>query len=149
MHGEFCVGLTPGPQGLGGVGRPAGAAAKAGLSGAFGKALTNKAATECAEEIPSIVSRVWPKHHPFPKYLGGAAEQTLKKIPRNLHYQFHASLDKWKGGKYARANTSAAFKNMDKAEVIKDLTEFYKTADGGAYSKYLDDFLQAVTESVD
>ena len=93
------------------------------------------------------VSRVWPKHHPFPKYLGGAADQTLKKIPRNLHYQFHASLDKWMGGKYARAHTAAAFKNVDKAEVIKDLTEFYKTADGGAYAKYLDAFLQAVIES--
>ncbi|MFN6140636.1 MAG: hypothetical protein ACK480_19280, partial [Planctomycetota bacterium] len=53
----------------------------------------------------SGVSRVWPKHHPFPMYLGGAANQTLKKIPRNLHYQFHSSLDKWMGGKYARAHT--------------------------------------------
>jgi hypothetical protein len=95
----------------------------------------------------SGVSRVWPKHHPFPMYLGGAANQTLKKIPRNLHYQFHSSLDKWMGGKYARAHTAAAFKNIDKAEVIKDLTKFYKTADGGAYAKYLDDFLQAVEES--
>ena len=95
----------------------------------------------------SAVSRVWPKHHPFPMYLGGAADQTLKKIPRNLHYQFHCSLDKWMGGKYARAHTAAAFKDVDKALVIKDLTMFYKTADGGAYAKYLDDFLQAVKES--
>jgi hypothetical protein len=80
------------------------------------------------------VSRVWPKHHPFPMYLGGAADQTLKKIPRNLHYQFHSSLDKWMGGMYARAHTAAAFKNIDKAQVIKDLTKFYKTADGGAYA---------------
>ena len=43
-------------------------------------------------------SRAWPKHHPFPKYLGGAWDQTLKKIPRKLHQQFHAALDKWKGG---------------------------------------------------
>jgi hypothetical protein len=51
------------------------------------------------------------------------------------------------GGKYARAHTAAAFKDLDKAQVIKDLTNFYKTADGGAYAKYLDDFLQAVKES--
>lgn len=94
-----------------------------------------------------LASRVWPKHHPFPVYLGGAIDQTLKKIPRGLHYQFHASLDKWMGGKYARAKTAAAFKSMDKSEIIRDLTIFYKTADGGAYRKYLADFLKAVEES--
>ena len=51
------------------------------------------------------------------------------------------------GGKYARAHTVVAFKNIDKAQVIKDLTDFYKNADGGAYAKYLDDFLQAARES--
>ncbi|QDU58543.1 putative deoxyribonuclease RhsB [Aeoliella mucimassa] len=93
------------------------------------------------------VSSVWPKHHPFPKYLGGAADQTLKKIPRKLHYQFHSSLDKWMNCKYARAKGAGAFKSIDRKEVIRDLTEFYKTADGGIYKKYLNDFLQAVKES--
>jgi hypothetical protein len=106
------------------------------------------AAGECATAGKAIVrSNIWPKHHPFPQYLGGAADQTLKKIPKKLHYQFHSSLDKWKNGKYARAKTAAAFKGVDKAEVIRDLTEFYKTADNGAYLKYLDDFLNAVKES--
>ncbi len=113
---------------------------------AIAKNIDGKTPDVCAAP-GAAVSRAWPKHHPFPKYLGGAADQTLKKIPRNLHYQFHASLDKWMGGKYARAHTAAAFKNVDKAVVIKDVTEFYKTADGGAYAKYLDDFLLAVKES--
>ena len=93
------------------------------------------------------VSRKWPKHHPFPKYLGGAVDQTLRKIPRKLHYRFHSALDKFKGGKYARSKGAAHFKDVDKTEVIKDLTEFYKTAEGGAFKKYLPDFLKAVKES--
>ncbi len=107
----------------------------------------NKSQADEILAIRSGVSLKWPKHHPFPMYLGGAADQTLKKIPRNLHYQFHSSLDKWMDGKYARAHSAKAFIDIDKAQVIKDLTKFYKTADGGAYAKYLDDFLQAVTES--
>jgi hypothetical protein len=94
-----------------------------------------------------VSSSVWPKHHAFPKYLGGAADQTLKKIPRKLHYRFHSALDKFKGGKYARSKGAAHFETMDKAQVIKDLTEFYKTAEGGIFEKYLPDFLQAVKES--
>ena len=117
--------------------------------GELGVLVHNATSDDCLKLVAPVsgVSRVWPKHHPFPMYLGGAADQTLKKIPRNLHYQFHSSLDKWMGGKYARAHTAAAFKDLDKAQVIKDLTNFYKTADGGAYAKYLDDFLQAVKES--
>lgn len=93
------------------------------------------------------VSLKWPKHHPFPKYLGGAADQTLKKIPRNLHYQFHAALDKFKNGKYARSKGAAHFKSFDKMEIIKDLKQFYSTAEGGSFKKYLPDFLEAVKES--
>ncbi len=73
----------------------------------IGKADNLADATSLVDNVASIsgVSRVRPKHHPFPMCLGGAADQTLKKIPRNLHYRFHASLDKWMGGKYARAHT--------------------------------------------
>lgn len=92
-------------------------------------------------------SRVWPKHHAFPKYLGGAADQALKKIPRRLHYRFHSALDKFKGGKYARSKGATHFESMDKTQVIKDLTEFYRTAEGGIFKEYLPDFLQAVKES--
>ncbi len=56
------------------------------------------------ERVASKVRRVWPGHHAFPKYLGGAVEQTLKKLPRSLHEKFHAALDKWKGGKYCAAH---------------------------------------------
>ncbi len=94
------------------------------------------------------VSRTWPKHHAFPMYLGGAADQTLKKIPRNLHYRFHAALDQWKGGKYARSHGAAHFQGMSKDEVIKDVREFYRKAEGGIFRKYLPDFEQAVMESI-
>jgi hypothetical protein len=96
----------------------------------------------------SPTSRVWPKHHPFPKYLGGAPDQTLKKIPKSMHHQFHAALDKWKGGKYARSLGAEHFKDIDRATVIRDLREFYKTAENGAFAKYLDDFEQAVAETL-
>jgi hypothetical protein len=96
----------------------------------------------------SRTSRVWPKHHPFPKYLGGAPDQTLKKIPKSMHHQFHAALDKWKGGKYARNLGAEHFKNIDQATVIRDLREFYQTAENGAFSRYLGDFEQAVAETL-
>lgn len=44
--------------------------------------------------ISKVVSRVWPGHHPLPKYLGGTVDQTLTKMPRKLHMKFHTSLDK-------------------------------------------------------
>ncbi len=37
--------------------------------------------------------------------------------------------------------------DVDKAHVIKNLAEFYKTAEEGVFKKYLPDFLQAVKES--
>src|SRR5579872_77088 len=91
--------------------------------------------------------RTWPRHHPFPKYLGGSINQTLKKIPRKLHQQFHASLDAWKGAKYSRSKGAKYFEGIDKSTVIEDLREFYKTADGGIFERFLADFEQAVLES--
>lgn len=96
----------------------------------------------------SVLSCKWPKHHPFPKYLGGLPEQTLKKIPRNLHYRFHAALDAWKGGKYARSLGAAHFAGMNPQTIIRDLREFYRTAEGGIFAKYLPDFEQAVKETM-
>jgi hypothetical protein len=92
-------------------------------------------------------SRIWPKHHPFPKYLGGAVDQTLKKIPRKLHEKFHAALDQWRGGKYARSKGADHFKGMNKDGIIKDLREFYEQAEGGIFKEFLRDFEQAVKES--
>ena len=51
------------------------------------------------------------------------------------------------GGKYARRKSAAPFVGVDKNEVIRDLTEFYKKADNGEYRKYLNDFLNALKES--
>jgi hypothetical protein len=93
------------------------------------------------------ISKRWPGHHPFPKYLGGAPDQTLKKIPRKLHERFHAALDKWKGGRYARSKGSSYFEKLDKWEIIQDLREFYTKAEAGIFKKYLPDFEQAVIES--
>jgi hypothetical protein len=86
-------------------------------------------------------------HHPWPKYLGGAIEQTLTKMPPKLHYRFHAALDRFMDRKYSRSKTAAAFEEMDKSIVIKDLTKFYKTAENGIFRKYLGDFLRGVKES--
>ena len=95
------------------------------------------------------ISGVWPKHHPFPKYLGGAADQTLRKIPRKLHERFHAALDLWKGGKYARWKRGEHFKHMNRNSIISDLREFYLTAEGGVFRKYVGDFERAVFESLE
>jgi len=113
-----------------------GAAAAAGISGIITKLKNAKA-----------LSRKWPRHHPFPAYLGGAIDQTLKKIPRKLHERFQAALDKWKGGKYSRSKGADHFKGMDKEAIIKDLREFYETAEGGMFKDYLPDFEQALRES--
>lgn len=51
------------------------------------------------------------------------------------------------GENYAGVHTPAALKYIDKAEVIEDLTSFYKTAGNGPYSKYMNDVLQAVKGS--
>jgi hypothetical protein len=93
------------------------------------------------------VSSKWPKHHPFPKYLGGSVDQTLKKIPRKLHEKFHAALDKWNDGKYARSRSAKHFEHVPREEIIPDLRDFYKNAEVGIFSKYLPDFEQAVKES--
>jgi len=89
----------------------------------------------------------WPRHHPFPKYLGGALDQTLRKMPRKLHDSFHGALDRWKGGKYSRSKGAGHFKGMDRQQIINDLREFYETAEGGIFRKYLPDFERAVRES--
>jgi RHS repeat-associated protein len=104
------------------------------------------AANEIAKgsKIVKVISKVWPRHHPFPKYLGGAVNQTLKKIPKKLHYRFHSALDKFKGGKYSRND---GVTNVPIDEVIKDLREFYKNAEGGIFKKYLPDLEQAILES--
>jgi hypothetical protein len=96
----------------------------------------------------SKLSCKWPKHHPWPQYLGGLRDQTLKKLPRRLHELFHVALDRWKGGKYARRLGAESFEGMSKATIIKDLREFYKTAEGGAFAEYLPDFEQAVKETL-
>jgi hypothetical protein len=79
--------------------------------------------------------------------LGGLVTQTLKKIPRRLHYRFHAALDTWKGGKYARSHGAAHFRSMNFSTIIRDLREFYQTAEGGIFARYLPDFEQALRET--
>lgn len=109
--------------------------------------LAHNTGLACGTNLCKALSRIWPKHHPFPKYLGGAVDQTLKKMPRKLHERFHAALDRWMNGKYARSKGADYFKNIDKKTVIKDLQKFYKSAEGGIFKDYLRDFLQAVAET--
>jgi RHS repeat-associated protein len=44
-----------------------------------------------AKKLVSIVKVVG--HHPWPKYLGGAAKQLLEKTPESLHKLYHRALD--------------------------------------------------------
>ena len=78
----------------------------------------------------------------------GLRNQTLLKIPEALHKQFHATLVAWKGGKYARGRGGKAYEGMDQQEIIQDLYEFYKSADGGAYREFLPQFWRAVEETI-
>jgi RHS repeat-associated protein len=118
------------------------------------QALAGKGVSASAAAIVGVTGRLkalrlakWPKHHPFPVYLGGVFDQTLKKVPRKLHERFHGALDKWKGGKYARWRKAEYFKDLNKGEIIKDLSDFYENAEGGIFKKYLPDFAKAVKES--
>lgn len=61
--------------------------------------------------------------------------------------QLNASLHKWMGGKCVRVHIPAAFKYIDKAKVIEYLINFWKTAENGPYSKYMNDVFQAVKGS--
>ena len=70
----------------------------------------------------------------------------LWRSHRKNSTRFHAALDKFLGGKYARAKGTAAFKDLDRAEVIKDLTEF-KTAEGGIFKEYLPGFLAEIEKA--
>jgi hypothetical protein len=89
----------------------------------------------------------WPRHHPFPKYLGGAVDQTLRKMPRKLHEEFHSALDKWMNGALARRKGAEHFANMDKAKIIQELRDFYQRALNGKFKNYLSDFERALRES--
>lgn len=94
-------------------------------------------------------SRKWPKHHPWPQYLGGLREQTLKKLPLSRHKQFHADLDNWKGGKYARWRGAKGFEGMNPDDIINDLRDFYKNFENGKYRDLLSDFEKAVSQTLD
>lgn len=129
--------------------KKAAAAAKGKIAGV--SELPAKLLEDVAEFFRSLLGRchesklicTWPKHHPFPKYLGGLAEQTLKKIPRQLHYRFHSALDKWKGGVLGRSTFAA----LPFDAVVRELRLCCKTAEGGIFAKYLPDFEQAVRET--
>jgi hypothetical protein len=93
------------------------------------------------------VSRVWPRHHAFPKYLGGATEQTLRKLPPRLHGRFHGALDHWREAALARRKSTAFFKTQEQNEIIRELRDFYRHGEGGIFQKYLPDFEKALRES--
>ncbi len=101
------------------------------------------------EQIPLWVHNrcAFDLHHPWPRYLGGAANQPTTRMRSKTHRALHAALDSWMDGKYARWRGAGYYAAMNKREIIEDLTEFYKTADGGRYRKYLHDFRRAVMES--
>ncbi len=91
------------------------------------------------------VSRKWPKHHPWPQYLGGLREQTLKKLPLSKHKEFHRELDRWKDGKYKRRRGAEYYEKMRPEDIIGDLREFYRTK----YPEILADFEKAVSETLE
>lgn len=76
-------------------------------------------------------------HHPWPKYLGGAAKQGLVKLTDRLHNLYHAGLDKilprqW-GSAYYQGLSRAA-----KQRVLKDLATYTKAFDAKYGTKLYD-----------
>lgn len=49
-------------------------------------------------------------------------------------------------GSYDRQKKGEHFANIDRKEIIEDLRDFYKNAEGGRFKKYLEDFERAVKE---
>lgn len=86
-------------------------------------------------------------HHFFPTYLGGLEGQTLGDLAESRHTQFHLALDRWMGGRYARRKGADYFVSMSQEEIVKDLRDFYTTADGGAFKDLLPGFERAVRET--
>jgi hypothetical protein len=67
-------------------------------------------------------------HHPWPKYLGGAGEQTLTRLPAKLHMQYHGELD----SEAPRRWGTEYYENMsseDYADMIRRIMEFTKKFD--------------------
>lgn len=53
-----------------------------------------KAITKGGKAAAKIVRKADDLHHAWPKYLGGARNQKLLKLPSGLHKKYHAGLDK-------------------------------------------------------
>jgi hypothetical protein len=117
-----------------------------GFSATFGQGW-KKAAADFSPGSANVI-RKWPLHHPWPVYLQGLRDQTLKKMPKKLHQRFHAALDRWKGGKYDRRKGAESFGNMSVEEIVNDLREFYEKAEGGVFSKYIPDLEKAIEETL-
>jgi hypothetical protein len=54
--------------------------------------------------VRGVVADAIDRHHPWPKYLGGAVKQELVRLPKSLHIEFHKGLDehlpRWEGKAY-------------------------------------------------
>jgi hypothetical protein len=68
------------------------------------------------------------RHHPWPKYLGGAEDQELVELPRSLHIEYHRGVQEfaehWRGKPY--------YDNMSpdaRAELFEQLSRYTKQFD--------------------
>jgi len=68
------------------------------------------------------------RHHPWPKYLGGAEDQELVELPRSLHIAYHRGVQSFAAH---RAGT-AFYDNLspeERAAIFRKLVEFTKQFD--------------------
>ena len=83
------------------------------------------------------------RHHPWPKYLGGPAEQALTKLPRWLHFKYHGELDadpilgRWLGADHFNNLSSA-----DRTEVFRRLVDITKRFDAENGTHLYDDMVK-------
>jgi hypothetical protein len=78
----------------------------AGLAGEILLATTVPAGDAQEEEELERGTEEYERHHPWPKYLGGAENQELIDLPESLHFEYHRGLDeiaaRWRGERYYR-----------------------------------------------
>ena len=78
-------------------------------------------------KIPTRKTDAWATR-PWPKYLGGAVDQELVRLPTEVHNAFHAGLDKilprqWGTAYYKKLGPAA------KKQVLRDLAAYTKAFD--------------------
>ncbi len=85
-------------------------------------------------------------HHPWPQYLGGPLKQTLQKLPKSLHDEYHRGLDeilpRWRSSEYYKALSP-----QEQAESFARFLEYTEAFDQ-QYGTHLADALKRVAAAM-